>query len=194
MSELTALKSALRKEAATVRKSVHDTTSEYAKLRLCEMKFPLSPSAECNIVSAFYPYQSEIDARPLLAKLAGDGWTPCLPIVVARDQPLIFRRWYPGQRTVPGKWNIPQPDDDQPLLEPDVLLIPMLAFDRDGYRLGYGGGFYDRTLATLRARKPITAIGVAYAAQEVPHVPRGPLDQPIDFIMTEMEVISIPPA
>lgn len=86
---------------------------------------------------------------------------------------------------VPGLWEIPVPPETAEEVEPDLLLIPMLAFDRLGYRLGYGGGFYDRTLELLRNRKPITAIGVAYAAQEMSEVPRGPHDQPLDWIMTE---------
>jgi 5-formyltetrahydrofolate cyclo-ligase len=90
---------------------------------------------------------------------------------------------------VPGVWNIPVPPETSPELLPDVLLVPMLAFDRNGYRLGYGGGFYDRTLVKLRAIKPVVAIGVAYSAQEVPEVPRAPFDQPLDWIMTERETL-----
>jgi 5-formyltetrahydrofolate cyclo-ligase len=86
---------------------------------------------------------------------------------------------------VPGIWNIPVPPETSPEVLPDVLLVPMLAFDRRGYRLGYGGGFYDRTLVKLRALKPVLAVGVAYAAQEVAEVLRAPYDQPLDYVMTE---------
>ena len=141
-------------------------------------------------MSAFFPYQSEIDTRPLLGKLAGEGWTTALPIVIALGEPLIFRRWLSGEPTVPGVWGIPRPMDASPLVEPDVLLVPLMAFDRQGYRLGYGGGFYDRTLEMLRSQKSIIAIGVAYGAQEVDAVPHADHDQALDFIMTEKEVFA----
>ncbi len=141
------------------------------------------------MISGFYPFESEIDVRPLLGKLGGEGWTTALPVIVGKDRALEFRRWYPGEPTVAGRWNIPRPVEDAPVVTPDVLLVPMLAFDRTGFRLGYGGGFYDRTLADLKMRKSVVAIGVAYAAQEVDFVPRGPHDMPLDFVMTEREVM-----
>jgi 5-formyltetrahydrofolate cyclo-ligase len=103
---------------------------------------------------------------------------------------LEFRRWAPGAPTCKGVWGIPRPPDEAALVEPDVLIIPLLSFDRKGYRLGYGGGFYDRTLQLLRTRKDIIAIGVGYAAQEVGHVPVGVHDEALNFIMTEREIIA----
>ena len=91
---------------------------------------------------------------------------------------------------MPGVWGIPRPTDDAPLLEPDVLLVPLMAFDRRGYRLGYGGGFYDRTLDVLRSKKTIVAIGVAYSAQQVDSVPHDSHDHSLDFIMTEKGVFA----
>jgi 5-formyltetrahydrofolate cyclo-ligase len=178
-------KAEARKMAAKARNSAHDQWKDEAPLMLAAQAFPVTPSATSHIISAFYPYQKEIDARPLLGKLAGEGWTTCLPIVINLGEPLIFRRWMPGEATVPGRWDIPQPPDDAPLVEPDVLLVPLMAFDRKGYRLGYGGGFYDRTLAKLRAQKPIVAIGLAYAAQEVDSIPHDSHDQTLDYVMTE---------
>jgi 5-formyltetrahydrofolate cyclo-ligase len=185
MSSLVDAKADARKAAAKIRKAAHDVKAVDAPLQLAAQNFPVALSATCKTVSAFYPYKSEIDTRPLLGKLAGEGWTTCLPIVIALGEPLIFRRWMPGAPTVPGMWDIPQPTDDADLVEPDVLLVPMMAFDRAGYRLGYGGGFYDRTLETLRAKKSIVAIGVAYAAQEVDSVPHDSHDQPLDYVVTE---------
>jgi 5-formyltetrahydrofolate cyclo-ligase len=185
MTDLKDLKAEARKVAAKLRKAAHDQLQDLAPSQLASHTFPLQPSPRCKVVSAFYPYKSEIDTRPLLGKLAGEGWTTCLPIVVALGEPLIFRRWMPGQPTTPGVWDIPQPTDDSALVEPDVLLVPMMAFDAQGYRLGYGGGFYDRTLDMLRAKKTITAIGVAYAAQEVEAVAHNHHDQKMDFILTE---------
>ena len=113
-----------------------------------------------------------------------------MPVVMGERLPLTFRAWAPGEPTQPGIWNIPVPLETAPELLPDVLLVPMLAFDRQGYRLGYGGGFYDRTLIKLCALKPIIAIGVAYADQEVEEVPRGPHDQLLDYIMTEKDTLA----
>jgi 5-formyltetrahydrofolate cyclo-ligase len=178
-------KAEARKAAAKIRKSAHEAIMAEAPLMLAAHQFPVQPTVSCKVVSAFFPYKSEIDTRPLLGKLAGEGWTTCLPIVIALGEPLIFRRWMPGQPTTPGTWDIPQPTDDAEQVEPDVLLVPMMAFDRHGFRLGYGGGFYDRTLEMLRSKKPITAIGVAYAAQEVDSVAHDSHDQALDYVLTE---------
>jgi 5-formyltetrahydrofolate cyclo-ligase len=191
--ELKEIKAKARKEAANIRKRAHSDLQDTAPLALAAHVFPLTPSPNCKVVSAFFPYKSEIDTRPLLGKLAGEGWTTCLPIVIALGEPLIFRRWLPGQPTTPGMWDIPQPTDDAEVVEPDVLLVPMMAFDRQGYRLGYGGGFYDRTLQVLREKKNITAIGIAYAAQEVESVPRGPHDVKLDYVMTNNMIFKVSP-
>jgi 5-formyltetrahydrofolate cyclo-ligase len=193
MGDMTALKDIkadARKLAAKARNGAHELLRETAPLQLLSQPFPVQPTAARKIVSAFYPYKNEIDTRPLLGKLAGEGWTTGLPIVIALGQPLVFRRWMPGEPTVPGVWDIPRPTDDAPIIEPDVLLVPLMAFDRKGYRLGYGGGFYDRTLELLRAKKSITAIGIAYAAQEVDSVAHDSHDQPLDFVMTERDVFA----
>jgi 5-formyltetrahydrofolate cyclo-ligase len=182
-------KKSARAAATATRETLHGNHAGQAPLQLASWPFPIVANRNFRCVSAFFPYQSEIDTRPLLGRLAGEGWTSALPIVVAKGEPLIFRRWYPGELTVPGMWGIPVPTERAPLVEPDVLLVPLLAFDRKGYRLGYGGGFYDRTIAGLRARKTIVAIGVAYAGQEVDSVTRDAHDQPLDFVMTEREVI-----
>jgi 5-formyltetrahydrofolate cyclo-ligase len=184
------LKKSARSAAAIVRKAAHEGLQHTAPLALVSHPFPVKPESGRQIVSAFYPYKSEIDTRPLLGKLAGEGWTTCLPIVIGEGLPLEFRRWLPGEPTIPGVWGIPRPPDLAPIMEPDVLIIPMLAFDRAGYRLGYGGGFYDRTLEKLRIRKTIIAIGAAYSAQEISRVPISTHDQALDFIITEREIIN----
>jgi 5-formyltetrahydrofolate cyclo-ligase len=190
MADLIEQKALARKAAARARKAAHELVKDEAPLQLAALVFPVGPSPSCKIVSAFFPYMSEIDARPLLGKLAGEGWTTCLPIVIAKGEPLIFRRWLPGEPTEPGVWNIPKPLETAPLLEPDVLLVPLMAFDRKGFRLGYGGGFYDRTLDLLRAKKSIVAIGVGYSAQEVDSVPHAGHDQCLDFVMTEKGIFA----
>lgn len=182
---LAQIKEQARKDATKARRAAHDAAKDHAALALASQAFPVSAKAGASTVSAFFPYQSEIDTRLLLGKLAGEGWRTCLPIVIAQGQPLVFRRWAPGEPTVPGIWNIPRPTDEAEIVEPDVLMVPMLAFDRQGYRLGYGGGFYDRTLEMLRRKKAIVAIGTAYAGQEIASVPHGVHDQRLDYVMTE---------
>jgi len=141
---------------------------------------------EPRTISGFKSFSDEIDVMPLMARLAREGWRTALPVVMGRGRPLMFRAWAPGEPTVAGAWSIPVPLETAPELEPDVLLVPMLAFDGAGFRLGYGGGFYDRTLAALRAKKPVVAVGVAYAAQEVAELPHGFYDEPLDWILTEL--------
>jgi 5-formyltetrahydrofolate cyclo-ligase len=158
---------------------------EVAGPALAQRGLPFARQPQQRIVSGFFPYKSEISLLPLLARLHGEGWVTAMPVVIGEGLALIFRAWAPGEPTVPGIRDIPVPLETMAEVAPDVLLVPMLAFDRRGYRLGYGGGFYDRTLAKLRSLKQVTAIGVAYAAQEMAEVPRGPLDQPLDWIMTE---------
>ena len=136
-------------------------------------------------VSGFWPMGEEIDARPLFLALAGRGHPIGLPIVVRRGEPLVFRRWRPGQELVPGGFNVMVPRPEEPEIVPEVVITPLLLFDADGFRLGYGGGFYDRTLARLRAGGGAVSVGVAFAAQEVDQVPREPFDQPMDWIVTE---------
>jgi 5-formyltetrahydrofolate cyclo-ligase len=182
-------KAAARKQAATIRKAAHDAMGDKAPLLLANLPFPAKPRTGFQVVSAFFPYRSEIDTRPLLGRLAGEGWTTCLPIVLGEGLPLEFRRWLPGEPTINGAMNIDRPDEAAAVVEPDVLIVPMLAFDRAGFRLGYGGGYYDRTLAKLRDKKGIIAIGAAYAAQEVVAVPHDVHDQPLDYVMTEKEII-----
>lgn len=181
-------KAAARKLAMQHRLAVHESAKGPAPLRLLAHRFPVTPAPGRACVSAFFPYGTEIDLRPLLGKLAGEGWETCLPVVIAKGQPLVFRRWLPGAPTVTGAMKIEIPPPEVPEVEPDVLLVPLLAFDRQGYRLGYGGGFYDMTLARLRRNKPVIAIGAAYAGQEVARVPHDAHDERLDYVITEREL------
>lgn len=142
-----------------------------------------------GIVSAYLPMAEEMDPLPALAKLGERGWTFCLPVVVAKATPLAFRAWAPGDPLEDGVFGTRHPAAGAAEVSPDLLLVPLLAFDRAGYRLGWGGGFYDRTLAGLRARGTATAIGVAFAAQEVDVVPRADYDARLDAVATEAGVI-----
>lgn len=133
-------------------------------------------------VSGYMPMRSEADPLPALA--AHDG-PLCLPVVVGRGLPLVFRAWAPGGPLGRGGFGTLVPPEDAPVRVPQLLVVPLLAFDRRGYRLGYGGGFYDRTLAALRAAGPVLAAGFAFAGQEVDEVPAEATDARLDLIVTE---------
>ena len=185
LTNLEAHKRAARSACLKVRAELHEKHKLEAPLALARAGLGFTGLKPPLVVSGFHPFKSEIDVLPLLARLASEGWMTALPIVRAERQPLIFRQWAPGEPTVSGVWGIPMPAEEAPEVEPDVLLVPLLGFDRWGYRLGYGGGFYDRTLAHLRQKKQVTAIGIGYAGQQMNLVPRGGMDQRLDHVLTE---------
>ena len=176
-----------RSKATLIRNDVHETAKPGAGAALAAREFPVARNLQNNIVSAFHSFGTEISTFELFDKLVAEGWITALPVVVAKNTPLVFRQWAPGDALVLGRWDIQVPPEEAPEVLPDVLLVPLLAFDREGFRLGYGGGFYDRTLEKLRAIKKVTAIGIAYAGQEMDTVPRDGFDQRLDWIMTEKE-------
>ena len=128
---------------------------------------------------------------PLLARLARLGCVVALPSVVSSGEILLFRRYRPGDPLLTGSHGTREPLPGAPLVSPDVLIVPLLAFDRAGHRLGYGGGYYDRTLRALRASSSIRAVGLAYAFQEVEAVPAEPFDEKLDMIITELGPIPV---
>jgi len=144
------------------------------------------------IVAGYWPMDSEMDVRPALVALDRLGVLMTLPEVVAAQRPLRFRAWRANEPLIEGPHGTFHPLNDAPLMRPDVVLVPMLAFDRRGYRVGWGGGYYDRTLEMLRKVGACTAIGVAYSAQEVDAVPIDSHDQPLDWIITETQAIQCP--
>ena len=145
--------------------------------------------ASSAIVAGYWPMGDELDLRPLLQALHARGFALALPVMVGPARPLIFRRWQPEDALCAAEFGTQEPTADKAVCRPDVLLVPLLAFDSQGGRLGYGGGFYDRTLAQFRAEgEGVCALGVALSAQEVPAVVWGPHDQPLDGIITEQGV------
>lgn len=143
-----------------------------------------------RIIAGYMPIRTELNPLPVMAALAADG-PVAVPEVPGRDMPLNFLRWTPGCRLVPGDFGAPVPAEREELM-PEVLIVPLVAFDRAGNRMGYGGGFYDRTLEKLRALRPTLAIGYAYAAQEAEALPLEPTDQPLDAIVTEAFTLTFP--
>jgi 5-formyltetrahydrofolate cyclo-ligase len=136
------------------------------------------------ILSGFASMPQELDALPLLKRLHANGYRLCLPVIQGKGRPLLFRAWVPGDEMAAGQWGIREPKPERLALEPDVLLVPLLAFDKHGFRLGYGGGYYDRTLKDLRSRKPIVGIGLAFDEQEVDVVPHLDYDERLDWVLT----------
>ncbi|MFO1124858.1 MAG: 5-formyltetrahydrofolate cyclo-ligase [Methylocystis sp.] len=141
------------------------------------------------VVSVYWPIRSELNTRPLIDALAADGYRVTLPVMHKVRHPLIFRAFTPGDDLVKGPFGLSEPSEDKTVYDPDIVFSPLAAFDRRGFRLGYGGGIYDATLSALRTLKPIVAVGLAYSCQEADHAPVEPHDQRLDFVMTERETI-----
>jgi 5-formyltetrahydrofolate cyclo-ligase len=149
--------------------------------------FPLALLPPGAVVAGYWPFRSEIDPRPLMRRLARLGAVPALPVTPAKgsDAPLSFRVWSPTSPLARSAFGVHEPDAGGDPVEPDLLLVPLLAFDDRGHRLGYGAGHYDKTLAQLKAIKPVIAIGLAFAAQRVGRLPDEPHDEVLDGVLTE---------
>lgn len=150
-----------------------------ARLRDCEFQS----------IAGYFPIRNEVDVLPLLEVLHDHHKTCALPIIQERSKCLRFRQWSHEIPLVTGAYGIQEPPTTMPEIIPEVILVPLLAFDSQGHRLGYGGGYYDATLAALRAENPrLLAIGCAYSWQQVKRLPAEPQDQPLDWIVTEKSV------
>jgi 5-formyltetrahydrofolate cyclo-ligase len=141
------------------------------------------------IVSGYSPIRSEVDPAPLMRSLAAQGAQLALPVVLARGKSLSFRAWSPSDRLVLGSLGIPEPSPAAAEVMPDIMLVPLAAFDGLGHRIGYGAGHYDFTLAHLRKLKHVIAIGLAFAAQEIVAVPALPHDVALDYVLTETDML-----
>jgi 5-formyltetrahydrofolate cyclo-ligase len=193
MSEFSAIQSQkeeLRREAQARRDALPADARAEAAETIAARKFPLT-IAPGAIVSGFMALKSEINPLPLMRKLAGEGARLALPAIAGRGKPLAMRAWDFGAPLNRGQWGIREPMPEAAAVEPDILLVPLLVFDRAGYRIGYGAGYYDMTINRLRALKPVTAVGIAFAAQEIPAVPATPRDARLDLVLTEREIIDL---
>jgi 5-formyltetrahydrofolate cyclo-ligase len=180
-------KRALRRALLQDRDSAMSAHAGTARLAIRDRYLSAFDPPAGTVVSAFWPMAGELDLRPLLEALHARGCVCGLPVVVGRNVPLVFRSWEPGVALVTSRFGIAEPAPDRPAVRPRHALVPLLAFDDDGYRLGYGGGFYDRTLALLRGdgAGPLVAIGVGLEAQRRPALPREPFDERLDWLVTE---------
>lgn len=150
--------------------------------------FPV-PIPASAVVSGYSPMKSELNPVPLMRVLSDLGAQLALPVVQGRGKPLIMRTWTFGAPLASGVWGIREPTADAPEVFPDIMLVPLATFDRAGQRIGYGAGYYDMTIARIRAMKNVIAIGLAFAAQESDKIPAEPHDAPLDLVLTERDVI-----
>ncbi|KAB2940087.1 MAG: 5-formyltetrahydrofolate cyclo-ligase [Hyphomicrobium sp.] len=177
-------KRAERTRALARRAAAYAAHGAAAGARLAEHGLTFLELEPGAAISGFSAIRDEIDPAALLGRLHSEGHRLCLPVMQGKGLPLMFRAWSPGDEMGRVQWGIAEPLADKPVLEPDVVLVPLLAFDAHGFRLGYGGGFYDRTLARLRAIKPVVAVGIAYDELKVDAVPHQSYDQPLDWVLT----------
>ena len=178
-------KKALRERLESVRTHANATTPTAAE----DLARAYPVSTIPRVVAGTFPMRSELDPRPLMRRLEALGATLALPRTPRRGQPLTFHRWDAGTQLVTSRFGVTEPAPETPIVIPDLVLVPLLAFDRTGARLGYGGGYYDVTLAALRSSGPVFALGLAYSAQEVERVPTEPHDVRLDAVLTERELI-----
>lgn len=188
MTGLAAEKAAARQAAMERRGLLHRDERGAARRAAGHALHAIAPLDDVRVVSAYLPMRSEIDPTPLMLALIGLGYVVAAPVIAGRGLPLVFRTWRPGEAAARGPLGAPHPVEGE-TVAPDLVIAPLLAFDAEGWRLGYGGGYYDRTLAALRAAKPVAALGLAFAGQEVERVPHGPNDARLDAIVTEAGLV-----
>ncbi|QDM28640.1 5-formyltetrahydrofolate cyclo-ligase [Tardiphaga sp. vice304] len=186
--EAAAAKAKLRVAALERRQSLSPEIHADAKCLFATRGLPV-PNTPTSVVAGYWPIHGEIDPRPLLAMLAGQGATTALPSIAGQNAPLIFRAWREGAPVQRGALGISEPLPEADSVQPTIVLVPLSAFDRRGQRIGYGAGHYDRALGLLRLHTHIVAIGLAFATQEIDEVPAEPHDVALDFVLTEREII-----
>lgn len=177
------LKATARAAAFAARKAAHAKASALVPSASKHLLAAIGP-AEGRIIAGYMAMRTELSPLPAMEALYKAGARICVPIIKANGQPLAFQEWTPTTAMIPGPFGASVPAKGD-WLKPDTLIVPLVAFDARLNRLGYGGGFYDRTLERLRAAAPTRAIGFAFAAQELPDVPQEPTDQPLDTLITE---------
>src|SRR5215472_12436579 len=181
-------KAELRKQCRARRDALPVVEQSAAAQTVAARGLPV-PVPSGAMVSGDWPLKVEISPLPLMRRAADRGAQLALPVVQGRGTPLIMRAWSFGEALGSGVWGIREPKPEAPEVFPDILIVPLLAFDRAGYRLGYGAGYYDMTITRLRGVKSVIAIGIAYAAQEVDQIPATPRDAALELVLTEHETI-----
>ena len=182
---LIAEKKQLRNTAEKRRQFLFQSKGIYASKKLAKNFCSTWSPAYGSIISAFWPFRTELDVRPLINHLFGLGYTIALPEITSKYEPLIFREWNPGQNLIKDNFGVMCLPKTAKIKKPDWLLVPLLAFDKNGFRLGYGGGFYDITLKGLREEKNIFAVGVGFEGQMIERVPYARHDIRLNAVLTE---------
>jgi 5-formyltetrahydrofolate cyclo-ligase len=177
-------KSTIRATGLAARAALDPEARRLASASACRHALTVMPRS-AKTVAAYAAIRDEIDPRVLLELLELRGIALALPVVVAPGKPLMFRKYQIKDQLTPGPMGVPQPSASMPTIEPDVVIVPLVAFDRAGRRMGYGAGYYDRSLAFLKTKRSITTIGFGFSVQEVAAVPVEPHDQSLDVIVTE---------
>jgi 5-formyltetrahydrofolate cyclo-ligase len=181
-------KADVRRAALERRSAIPGATRAAFASRAAEEGLALAQRHKSRVAAGYWPIRGEADPLPLLSALTAAGLTTALPVIAGRGKPLTFRLWRPGDPLVAGPLGLQEPPPQSPPIEPDLLFVPLAAFDRGGHRIGYGAGYYDATLTALAAKQPL-AIGLAFSTQEVAFVPAEPHDHPLAFVITERETI-----
>jgi len=189
IAETDSPKARLREQAFARRDALLADERAAAAEAIAARPFPVT-IATGMIVSGFSPMKTEINPLPLMRKAAQLGARLALPAIAGCGRPLIMRAYAFGDELARGQWGIREPKADAPEVAPDILIVPLAAFDRAGHRIGYGAGYYDMTINALRAKKRVIAMGIAFAAQEITSVPATERDARLDFVLTEREVIN----
>ncbi len=182
-------KQALREEMMRARAQLGAEAREAGARALADAGLSFLSLPSGAKISGYAAIGDELDPSALLHVLAAQGHAIALPVTIAKGKPLIFRSWQPGAPLIEGSFNVPEPGEDAPELTPGIVLTPVLAFDARGRRLGYGAGYYDRTLAALRRAGKVIAVGVAFDIQEVEATPMNENDQILDWVVTENRTI-----
>ncbi|HJS61442.1 MAG TPA: 5-formyltetrahydrofolate cyclo-ligase [Pseudolabrys sp.] len=188
ITETDSPKAQLREQAFARRDALPADERAAAADAIATRAFPVTVTTGM-IVSGFSPMKTEINPLPLMRKAVQLGARLALPAIAGRGKPLIMRAYAFGDELARGQWGIREPKADAPEVTPDILIVPLAAFDRAGHRIGYGAGYYDMTINALRAKKKVIAMGIAFAAQEITFVPATERDARLDFVLTEREVI-----
>ncbi len=184
-------KALIRRDARANRVRARDTAPPDAVRRMGRWLLDRIPIPGNAVVAGYIPVREEFDVLPAMDALLARGCSGAMPVVAGPAQPLVFRRWDRATAMAVGAYGIAAPTEASPACTPDVVLVPLLAFDRAGRRIGSGAGYYDRTLAALRAEGPVLAVGVAFAAQEADTLPAGRHDERLDWVVTEAEAIAV---
>jgi len=194
MTSLSQQKKTLRAQILELRTAARATFGDDAERRLAENVLEALPDVKGKAISVYWPLRSEIGVETLLHGLHDSGALCYLPVVEEVEKPLTFKRWQPDQSLIEGAYGVMTPPEEAEEGTPEIVILPVVAFDEQGGRLGYGGGFYDRTLEILRGNGDILALGAAFSCQRVDQVPTEATDQRLDGIVTEEGVTMFPGA